>query len=148
MRRLIFRRLIFAVVLVLLAAALAGPALAARTTFSFQLEPEAAAPDATGHAMLQFFPESGLVCYTIKWKDVGSAVTGGHIHSASGDIVISLFGGPLGTATAYPGDKFKVSDCVTATTATINAILADPSPYYVNLHIDPAFTSAVRGQLD
>lgn len=75
-------------------------------------------------------------------------MTGGHIHSAGGAIDISLFGGPLGTATAYPGDKYTVSGCVTASESTINAILADPSSFYVNLPIDPAFTSALRGQLE
>jgi hypothetical protein len=131
----------------LLVAAIVGPTMAASTTFNINLEPEAAAPAASGHAKLQFLPESGMVCYTIKWKNVGSAVTGGHIHSAGGAIEVSLFGGPLGTATAYPGDKYKVSGCVTASEALINAILAEPSTFYVNLHIDPSFTSALRGQL-
>jgi hypothetical protein len=146
------RRAIFAVLAALLVSvAVAGSGLAATsTTFNVRLQAEAAAPDASGHAKLQLFPESGLICYTIRWKDVGAPITGGHIHaSPSGAIVVSLFGGPLGTATNYPGDKYTVSDCVTASESTISAILAAPSSYYVNLHVDPVtFTSVLRGQLE
>ena len=122
--------------------------VAAATTFNIKLEPEAAAPNASGHAKLQFFPDEELICYTIKWKGVDGPITGGHIHTmATGGIVVSLFGGPLGAATDYPGDKFKVSGCVSASAATIEAILADPSSYYINLHTDPAFASALHGSL-
>ena len=145
------RRVIFALLLTgLLGAAQAASALASSTTFNIKLAPESAAPDASGHAKIQLFPESGLVCYTIKWQNVGAPVTGGHIHStAVGAIEVSLFGGPQGPATSYPGDKFKVSDCVTAAGSTINAILADPSSFYVNLHVDAVlFTSVLTGSLE
>jgi hypothetical protein len=143
------RRVISALFLLpLLVAAITGPAMAAATTFNIELEPEAAAPGASGNAKIRVLPEAGLICYTIKWENVGAPVTGGHIHSAGGAIEVSLFGGPLGTATAYPGDKYVVSGCVTASESTILDILAGPSSFYVNLHIDPAFTSALRGQLE
>jgi hypothetical protein len=133
---------------VLMVSVLSVSIVAAATTFNIKLEPEAAAPDASGHAKLQFFPEEELICYTIKWKGVDGPITGGHIHTLStGGIVVSLFGGPLGAATDYPGDTFKVSDCVSASAATMNAILADPSGYYVNLHTNPAFASALHGPL-
>jgi hypothetical protein len=144
-----YRRFIAVPIAVAALVVLSAVSVAAATTFNIGLEPEAAAPDASGHAKLQFFPEAGLVCYTIKWKDVDGPITGGHIHElATGGIVVSLFGGPLGPATTYPGDKFKVSDCVSASQATINTILANPSAYYVNLHTDPAFASVLRGPLD
>ena len=132
----------------LMVSVLSVSVVAAATTFSIKLEPAAAAPDAGGHAKLQFFPEEELICYTIKWKGVDGPITGGHIHTMpTGGIVVSLFGGPLGAATDYPGDKFKVSDCVSASAATMDAILADPSGYYVNLHTDPAFASVLHGPL-
>jgi hypothetical protein len=145
------RRVFFAFLVLLVSATVPGSGLAATsTTFNTKLQAESAAPDASGHAKLQLLPEAGLVCYTIRWKDVGAPITGGHIHAdPSGAIVVSLFGGPLGTATSYPGDRFSVSDCVSASESTINAILAAPSGYYVNLHVDPvAFTPVLRGQLD
>jgi hypothetical protein len=142
------RRALLVIPVLLLVSILFASVVAATTTINIKLEPEAAAPDASGHAKLQFFPDEELICYSIKWKDVDGPVTGGHIHTmATGGIVVSLFGGPLGTATTYPGDKFKVSDCVSASAATINTILADPSGYYVNLHTDPAFASALHGPL-
>jgi hypothetical protein len=147
------RRLIPAWILALLiAAALAGPTSAAVTVFNVTLEPETAAPNASGHATITVHPEMGLICYVIRWKDVGAPVTGGHIHESitgTGGIVVSLFGGPLGDPTAYPGDRFVVRDCVEASQTDITAILANPSNYYVNLHIDPVqFTSVLRGDLD
>ena len=144
------RRAIFVLLAVpLLLSLLATAAIGATTKFSIQLEGEGPAPDAKGHAQLELLPEAGLVCYTIKWKDVGSPVTGGHIHSdAAGAIEVSLFGGPLGSPSDYPGDKFTVSDCVSAPASTINAILADPTSFYVNLHTNPTFTSILRGDLE
>jgi hypothetical protein len=143
------RRVISALFLLpLLVAAITGPAMAAATTFNIELEPEAAAPGASGNAKIRVLPEAGLICYTIKWENVGAPVTGGHIHSAGGDIEVSLFGGPQGTATDYRGDKFTVSGCVTASAEMIESILADPSSFYVNLHVDPTlFTPVLRGDL-
>ena len=143
------RRFLLVLSAFLLVSALSVSAVAAATTFNIKLEPEAAAPNASGHAKLQFFPEDGLVCYKIKWKGVDGPVTGGHIHTmTTGGIVVSLFGGPLGAATNYPGDKFKVSGCVSVTATTMNLILANPSGYYVNLHTNPAFASALHGPLE
>ena len=127
---------------------LTGPVVAASTTFNIDLRAEAAAPGATGHAKIVLDPKDGTVCYSIKWKGVPAPITGGHIHDlATGGIVISLFGAPHETATSFPGDKFKVSGCVEATEAIIAAVLADPSAYYVNLHIGETLTSVLRGTL-
>jgi hypothetical protein len=133
----------------------AGAALAANTKFSVNLrgenEPEGGDLDATGQAHLELFPETDTVCYRIKWSKIDGTVTGAHIHvgpeGVNGGIVITLFGGPLGTPTAFPGDRFTVSDCVAADGATIDAILADPSNYYVNVHTGADFHGVIRGQL-
>lgn len=134
-------------VVALLSTSVAASASATTSTFNVTLTPEAAAPDASGHAMIKIDSETGEVCYSIKWRDVPAPVTGGHIHATGGAIVVSLFGGPLGEPSAYPGDKFKVSGCVSGDPATISAILADPSSYYVNLHIGTTFTSVLTGYL-
>jgi CHRD domain len=129
--------------------------LAANTKFSVNLkgenEPEAGDVDATGQAHLELFPDTDMVCYTIKWSKVDGLVSGAHIHvgpaGVNGGIVVSLFGGPLGTPTAFPGDSFTTSDCVSADGATIDAIIADPTNYYVNVHTGADFHGVIRGQL-
>jgi hypothetical protein len=150
------RRLVPALAAALLILAVASSAvLAANTKFSVNLkgenEPSGGDLDATGQAHLELFPETDLVCYTIKWSKLDDAVTGAHIHvgpaGVDGGIVITLFGGPLGTATEFPGDRFTTSDCVTGDGAVIDAILANPTNYYVNVHTGADFHGVIRGQL-
>ena len=151
------RRIVPALAAALLILALAASAvLAANTTFSVNLKGEnepggTGDLDATGQAHLEFFPDTDMVCYTLKWSKVDGTVTGAHIHvgpeGVNGDIVITLFGGPLGTPTAFPGDKFTTSGCVTGDGATIDAILANPANYYVNVHTGTDFHGVIRGQL-
>lgn len=144
--------LVAAMVVLILAA---GVVLAANTKFSVNLkgenEPEAGDLDATGQAHLEFFPETDMVCYTVKWSKIDGTVTGAHIHEGAegvnGGIVVTLFGGPLGTPTAFPGDHFTASECVAADGATIDEILADPTNYYVNVHTGADFHGVIRGQL-
>jgi hypothetical protein len=141
-----------------------GTVLAANTKFTVNLKGEnepggTGDLDATGQAHLEFFPETNTICYTIKWSKIDGAVTGGHIHAGpagvNGGIVVSLFGGPLGTPSAFPGEKFTTSDCVNAgfvpgtdpPESWTEAILADPTNYYVNLHTGTDFHGVIRGQL-
>src|SRR5919109_4630072 len=90
-----------------------GTVLAANTKFSVNLKGEnepggTGDLDATGQAHLELFPDTDMVCYTIKWTKVDGTVSGGHIHvgqpGVNGDIVLTLFGGPLGTPSEFPGD--------------------------------------------
>jgi hypothetical protein len=136
-----------------------GAVLAANTKFTVNLkgenEPMGGDLDATGQAHLEFFPDTDTVCYTIKWSKVDGTVTGAHIHvgpaGVDGGIVITLFGGPLGTPSAFPGEKFTTSGCVLAVDATgaswTDAILADPTNFYVNVHTGTDFHGVIRGQL-
>ena len=152
------RRFVPALVAALVVLILAtGVVLAADTKFSVNLkgenETEGGDVDATGQAHLELFPETDMVCYTIKWSKVDGTVTGAHIHfdpptGRDGPIVVSLFGGPPPEdATAFPGDRFTASDCVLADGATIDAILANPTNYYVNVHTGTDFHGVIRGQL-
>jgi hypothetical protein len=151
------RRIVPALGAALLILALATSAvLAVNTKFSVNLkgenEPSGTGDlDATGQAHLELFPDTDTVCYTLKWTKVDGTVTGAHIHvgpaGVDGGIVITLFGGPLGTPTAFPGEHFTTSGCVAADGATIDAILADPANYYVNVHTGTDFHGVIRGQL-
>jgi hypothetical protein len=150
------RRLVPALAAALLILAVASSAvLAANTKFSVNLkgenEPSGGDLDATGQAHLELFPDTDTVCYTIKWSKVDGTVTGAHIHvgpaGTDGGIVITLFGGPILAPTAYPGDGFTTSDCVVGDGAVIDAILANPTNYYVNVHTGADFHGVIRGQL-
>jgi hypothetical protein len=130
--------------------------LAANTKFTVNLKGEnepggTGDLDATGQAHLELFPDTDMVCYTLKWTKVDGTVTGAHIHlgapGVNGGIVLTLFGGPILAPTAYPGDAFTASDCVTGDGAVIDAILADPASYYVNVHTGADFHGVIRGQL-
>jgi CHRD domain len=150
------RRFVPALVAALLILALASTAvLAANTTFSVNLKGENELTggdlDANGQAHLELLPDTDMVCYTLKWTKVDGLVSGAHIHvgaaGVDGGIVVTLFGGPLGTPTAFPGDRFTTSNCVTADGAVIDAILANPTNYYVNVHTGADFHGVIRGQL-
>ncbi|MEM7133660.1 MAG: spondin domain-containing protein [Chloroflexota bacterium] len=98
-------------------------------------------PNGTGVAHLSLDPVGGTVCYVIQVDDV-ELLTAGHIHegteNSGGNVAVLLFDDP---ANAGRG-------CSGADAATINAIIANPANYYVNLHNDPFPSGAVRGQLN
>jgi hypothetical protein len=102
-------------------------------------------PDAVGHAQLRIIPDENTVCFTLTWARVDGTVTAAHIHvGAAGDqgaVVVPLFSG------AFAGQG-SVHDCVAASPATIAAILANPSGYYVNIHSTTFPAGALRGQLE
>lgn len=148
------RRVVPALAAALLILALATSAvLAANTKFSVNLkgenEPGTGDLDATGQAHLELFPDTDMVCYTLKWSKVDGNVTGAHIHfDDTGGIVIPLFGGPpVEAATAFPGDRFTTSGCVMADGAVIDLILANPANYYVNVHTGTDFRGVLLGHL-
>jgi hypothetical protein len=157
------RRIVPALAAALLILALATSAvLAANTMFSVNLKGEnepggTGDLDATGQAHLEIFPDTNTICYTIKWSKIDGTVTGAHIHvgaaGVNGGIVVTLFGGPVGAPSAFPGDKFTTSACVDAGTDLVTGlpwtelILADPTNYYVNVHTGTDFHGVIRGQL-
>ena len=131
----------------------AGPALAARPVFVFQalLTPEAEVPpspdeNAIGHATVLVIPESDLVCWVVSWNRVdGTTVHAAHIHGPatteqSRPPIVTFFQGvPHGTTDTDRG-------CTTSA-AWADAIVADPSMFYVNVHSDAIGAGAIRGQL-
>ena len=71
-----------------------------------------------------------------------SAVTASHIHvgaeGESGDVVVPL---------DVDGFEGSSDGCVDASDADLDAIIADPAGYYVNIHTEDFPAGAIRGQL-
>lgn len=115
-----------------------GDTLRAALTGDEQV-PEPGDPDGSGTAEVLLNTDDNTVCYEIEVENIeepGAA----HIHSgAAGEA------GPpvVGFDIANQG----LSGCVEADAATIEAIQASPSDYYVNVHNAEFGGGAVRGQL-
>ena len=107
-------------------------------------------PDAVGQARVQIVPAIDRVCARIEWTDVDGSVWGAHIHGPAttlqaAPIVVPLLMLTPGAADNLSGDdSFEV--CVTDPDA--DAIAANPSAYYLNVHSAPDFNpGAIRAQL-
>ena len=107
-------------------------------------------PDAVGHARVQIVPALDRVCVRIDWTGVDGSVWGAHIHGpattqqATGIVV------PLLMLTPGAPDNLSGTDSidVCATDADADAIAANPSMYYLNVHSFPDFNpGAIRAQL-
>jgi hypothetical protein len=94
-------------------------------------------PDGSGTAEFTFDTEQGTVCYELEVEGIaepvepGPGVGSAHIHFlATGGIAVNL------QADFQPdkSDEFKASGCVQVDSALLQAILANPEQYYVNIH--------------
>jgi hypothetical protein len=100
-------------------------------------------PDASGFAIVLIAPEKDLVCWLINWRNVDGEPIFGHIHQApagaSGPVVVP-FQNAAGEETPRHGCRIDPD---------ADAIAANPTGYYVNIHSASAFPGgAIRGQLD
>lgn len=123
------------------AARTGGRPLAATLTGAAEL-PGPGDADGTGTATIRLNPGQGKVCFVLTASNITLPAIGAHIHVApagtAGPIVVTL----------SPPDATGVSGgCVSASRATIKAILQNPSGYYVNIHTSDFPAGAIRGQL-
>jgi hypothetical protein len=100
--------------------------------------------DGTGLAKIRLGEDE--VCFRVRWDGI-AAPHMAHIHvgakGVAGPIVVPLFVGE----TPLPETITRVGGCVAADPAVIEAIRADPSGYYVNVHNLDFPAGAIRGQL-
>lgn len=104
-------------------------------------ESPAGDPVATGTATVRLRAGQGQVCYRFAADNLPAA-SASHIHRAaagtSGPVVVPLF---------TPNASGNASGCIGAARAVVNAILASPGNYYVNVHNAEFAGGAIRGQL-
>jgi CHRD domain len=99
-------------------------------------------PDGRGRARITLYTDLDIVCWKIQATRIELPGTAAHIHEGaagvSGGIVVTL---------AAPDTSGTSQGCTAADGATMDAIIADPAGYYVNVHNIPYPAGAIRGQL-
>lgn len=105
-------------------------------------EPNQGDLDGSGIGRVRLAPERGRACINAEVKNVDPLILA-HIHrgaaGTNGPVVVdftSLIAGPT------------VKGCVAADPAALQAMIADPAGYYINLHSETFRPGAVRGQLE
>jgi CHRD domain len=96
-------------------------------------------PDGRGFALVAVDTKHGKICYTLFVRRIEPA-TAAHIHVGDRGVA-----GPVVQGLEVPSDGFSAA-CVENPTLA-EAIAANPSHYYVNVHNTPFPAGAVRGQL-
>jgi len=96
-------------------------------------------PDGRGTAVIRVDSETGEICYRLRVQRIEPA-TMAHIHIGG-----PTDPGPVVQGLAAPTDRSS-SGCV-VNEALADAIVANPSNYYINVHNAPFPAGAVRGQL-
>lgn len=113
----------------------------------------AADPDGQGRARFEFNLETGEVCFSVRFNDVGTP-NRGHIHvggpEENGGIVLPMF--ELREDPSDPRhdeiEQGRLEGCVSADVELLAEIAANPGGYYVNLHNARFPGGAIRGQLE
>lgn len=95
-------------------------------------------PDGTGTATFTFY-DNGDVCYDLAVTNIGTP-TAAHIHTGASGVQGSVL---IGLPIADTG----LNGCTSSTTANVDAILADPAGFYVNVHNAEYPNGAIRSQL-
>lgn len=105
---------------------------------SGSMEVPQGASGGSGSATVKLDIKTGKACWKLTVDGIDTPLSA-HIHRGAegqaGPVVIPL------------GDTFAMSGCVLVPKRTLEAVLADPSAYYVNVHTKKYLNGAVRGQL-
>ena len=107
-------------------------------------------PDAVGTAKVQIVPSLDRVCVRIDWTGIDGSVWGAHIHGPSTTTTTAPILVPFLMLTPGAPDNLSGTDSidVCVTDADADAIAANPSAYYLNVHSSPSFNpGAIRAQL-
>lgn len=145
------KRVLLVVAVVLATLVGGGSAAFAETqVFRVHLAPSGDA-DGSGVAVLRLDSDADLVCYSITVRNIGAptepaaGVGSGHIH---GPLPATGIAVDLDTVFRSAGaDTHVARDCVSAASATIDAVLANPELFYVNVHNVEFPAGAVQGSL-
>ena len=104
--------------------------------------PNAGDPDGSGTAHVVLIPADSRICYSLSASDIGPA-TAAHIHQEAagidGPIVLEMLPPPPTQRTS--------SECVEVDPALLDALLANPDGYYVDVHNSEFPNGAIRDQL-
>lgn len=121
---------------------LAATALAAPMPFSADLADAGEGnADGSGSAAITIDTETGEVCWELSVDGIGDVVAS-HIHVGAagedGGVVVPL---------DVEGFSGTSEGCIMPEDADLDAIVADPAGYYVNIHTADFPAGAIRGQL-
>jgi hypothetical protein len=98
--------------------------------------------DGSGSADITVDRTLNQVCFTIHVSGVTLPATAAHIHQGATGIA-----GPIVVTLTPPDANGSSSGCAVVTPDLVNAIMANPSEYYVNVHTTDFPNGALRGQL-
>lgn len=97
-------------------------------------------PDGGGAIRIRISPADQQLCYKLGVFKIAPA-TAAHVHFAPAGVA-----GPVVVALQAPSSGASKA-CATVSTALANAIIANPTAYYVNVHNAAYPSGAIRGQL-
>lgn len=97
--------------------------------------------DGFGYARVTIFPESSELCFSLSVARIGTP-SAAHIHEGAAGVT-----GRIIVPLAAPVPDGLVRGCVSVDRTLLNAIMAAPSNYYVNVHNAEFPDGALRGQL-
>jgi CHRD domain-containing protein len=98
--------------------------------------------DGTGSATLRLRKGQGQICFQVAVQNVALPSVAAHIHKAATGVA-----GPIVATLTAPDATGTSSGCARATRLLVNAILANPAGYYINVHTTDFPDGAARGQL-